>query len=135
LPAFNYDVEENTEAFKNDLLQRFQVYIPALNLDKFRISQEEIDEQCQIPDVSVMDRRGSTMSIIQIEELQRQLKVLQNEYEEEEIRVLAGLKIRQAELARLNEEISTIERHMEILSVGQLVLNDIPKDFQNQNPQ
>ena len=82
LPAFNYDVEENTEAFKSELLQRFQVYIPVLNLDGFRINQEEIDEKCQIPDASIMDRRGSTMSILQIEELQRQLKVLQNEYEE-----------------------------------------------------
>ncbi|KAE9548925.1 hypothetical protein FO519_007870 [Halicephalobus sp. NKZ332] len=130
LPALHYDVEENTSNFKDELLQRFQAYIPVLNLDGFQLSQEELEEKCQIPDASIMDRRGSTMSIVQIEELQRQLKILQNEYEEEEIRILAGVKVREAEVSRLNEEISTLQNQMETLSVHQLFFNDISKDLQ-----
>lgn len=78
---FDYNVEENIQKLKTELLERFQIFVPLFDLSNFYINEQEINEKCQL-DGSILKEEVSTINAIQIEELQRQIKILQNEFEE-----------------------------------------------------
>uniref|UniRef100_A0AC34PZ72 Uncharacterized protein n=1 Tax=Panagrolaimus sp. JU765 TaxID=591449 RepID=A0AC34PZ72_9BILA len=113
---FDYNVEENIQKLKTELLERFQIFVPLFDLSNFYINEQEINEKCQL-DGSILKEEVSTINAIQIEELQRQIKILQNEFEEEEIRELACIKARETEMTRLSEEILLLEKQLGALSM------------------
>uniref|UniRef100_A0AC34FEB0 Uncharacterized protein n=1 Tax=Panagrolaimus sp. ES5 TaxID=591445 RepID=A0AC34FEB0_9BILA len=127
--SFDYNIEEGIKNFKEYLLKRFQTYVSELDLSEFNLKEEEIDSRCKIDDELVnIERKASLITIIEIDDLKRKLKMLKDELEEEDIRELACVKIRERETVKLNSEIELLRQQVEIIAVKEgLNLADLLK--------
>uniref|UniRef100_A0AC35G863 Uncharacterized protein n=1 Tax=Panagrolaimus sp. PS1159 TaxID=55785 RepID=A0AC35G863_9BILA len=126
---FDYNIEEAIKNFQDYLLKRFQTYVSELDLSDFNLKEEEIDSRCKIDDELVnIERKASIINFIEMDELKRKLKMLKDELEEEEIRELACVKIRERETIKLNSEIELLSHQIEMIAVKEgLNLTDLLK--------
>uniref|UniRef100_A0A7E4VZS5 Uncharacterized protein n=1 Tax=Panagrellus redivivus TaxID=6233 RepID=A0A7E4VZS5_PANRE len=117
LPEWDYDLDKKVNQLKGELFDRFQTFVGQLDLSGMSLPDNELEGLCQVSNPA-----GSSYNLYEYEdgngesgyilELQRQLKTLQSELEDEEINELACIRARESECEKLDADIELLTQEL-----------------------